>query len=521
MRLDPSQLSIREVIGQLMMPMLPDTADLKDAQTWNKTLQELDAYAFGGYIVFRGDSTDTPDMIAEIQSLSDIPLLISSDLERGVGQQLKGFTDFPHSMALGAAMDPDAAFQMGAITALEAKRAGIHLIFAPTVDLADHPDNPIINIRGISASPRVTAQMGLAFAQGVKRYGGIATAKHFPGHGPTNVDSHVSLPLLDVSRHRLESLDLLPFRRMIDGGVGAIMVGHLAIPALDDTGLPASMSKRIVGDLLREQLKFDGLVVTDALMMGALIEKYSDEEIAVRAIQAGVDILLMPRDPEAVVRGVLRALEEGALTKYRLLESVERIFQAKHELGLWHRESDYGFNEDDDHLPDTLPDYTPAVLQITDAAVTLQNNRSIEFPFHPNIIYFIDDDNNQNLRDYFKTIGGQQTYFVDDENLLDLTSQQNVLLIVSSEVKAWKNRIGLSLPQQQWVSELRRKCEQLVVLSATTPYLANQIPDADAFVYCYSQHVLSIQSALRAIAGEIPFKGTAPVELPWDITQYV
>lgn len=523
MRLSPSQLSIREIIGQLMMPMLPDTKDLADRSVWSQVEQDLETFGFGGYIIFRGDKDETPPYLQELQDLSEVPLLMGSDMERGAGQQLTGYTTFPYQMALGATRDPDLAFQQGAITALEARRAGIHWLFAPTVDLAGYAENPIINVRGLGDEPRHVGMMGAAFIEGAQRYNAIACAKHFPGHGETDADSHEELPVLRVSRTRMELNDLQPFRRAIETGVKSVMVGHLSVPALDETGLPASMSKRIVSDLLREQLGFTGLVVTDAMMMGALTKRFDPGAAAVRALQAGVDVLLMPPDPQAVVDAVLRALEEGALTKHRLLESVERIFQMKADLGLWR----YDW-EDDEELPPTLPDYEPAVMAIAEAATTLVHAEPGMLPLAADARVYsliLDDDNDPEaqaawrdaLRDHPEVPVTVLTPESTEEAINDAIEQARqydvVLVPIFMAVRAWKNRIALHPVLARIPNELREAGAKVAALSFTSPYVVRQFPDVEAYVVSYSPHTLSQRATVQALWGELPFRGSLPVDL--------
>lgn len=523
-RVAPSQLTIRELIGQLMMPMLPDTADLRDPEVWRRVVEEQEKYFFGGYIVFRGSWDETPPFLEELQDLSDVPLIISSDLERGAGQQLEGATSFPHAMALGAARDPDLAFQQGAITALEARKAGVHWIFAPTLDLVNRPDNPIINVRGIGDEPRQVGILGAAFIEGVQRHGGLACAKHFPGHGQTSVDSHHDLPVLDVSRARLETMDLMPFRHCIQAGVRSIMVGHLAVPSLDENGLPASMSKRVISDLLRDQLGFKGLIVTDALNMGAIAERYDPGYAAVRALQAGVDVLLMPPDPQAVVDAVLRAIEEGGLSKHRLLESAERLYEARLELGLYA----YG-DDDEDATPPVWPDYEPAVAQIAEAAVTLVRNEGDLLPLAADArvgSLVLDDDDDLDVQAAWrKALADHPDVLVrvltnaDDEAAIEAAvaqaaSQFDVVLVPAFMwVRAAKGRVELPALLASVPGRLMAAGAKVVVASFTSPFLVRQFPGVDAYVCAYSPNAHCQRAAVDAIWGRQGFPGRLPVDL--------
>ncbi|MEB3328342.1 MAG: glycoside hydrolase family 3 N-terminal domain-containing protein [Candidatus Sericytochromatia bacterium] len=526
MRLSPSQLTIRELIGQLLMPKLPDTPELSDRATWQRVVEDQARFHYGGYIVFRGDWRTTPPLLEELQDLSELPLLIGSDLERGAGQQLAGATDFPHGMALGAARDPDLAYQQGAITALEARRAGVHWIFAPSLDLVTLPDNPIINVRGIGDTPRAVGQLGAAFIEGVQRHRALACGKHFPGHGQRGVDSHDDLRVLQVSRHRLETEDLVPFRHAIQAGLRSVMVGHLAVPALDETGLPATMSKRIVTDLLRDQLGFTGLIVTDALDMGAITRRYDPGLAAVRALQAGVDVLLMPPDPEAVVEAVLRAIEEGGLTKHRLLESAERIDQARLELGLWR------LGDDDEPGPAAWPDYTPAVAAIADAAVTLVEDPAglLPLPEGGSVCALILDDDadaraQQDWGTVLRELGGAATELrvgalssASDEGAVAAACEEAarcevVVVPVFMAVRAWKNRVTLPPLLASVPERLKAAGARVVVVSFTSPFLNRQLAAADAYVCAYSPNVHCQRAAVQALWGRQRFTGRLPVAL--------
>lgn len=525
MRLSPSQLTIREIIGQLMMPKLPDTVDLLDNRRWQEVVDEQTRYGFGGYIVFRGSREQTPPLLAELQDLSEVPLIFGADLERGAGQQFAGATEFPQVMALGAARDPDLAFQQGAITALEARRIGIHWVFAPVLDLASRPENPIINVRGLGDSPRSVGTLGAAFVAGVQRYHALACAKHFPGHGQTSTDSHEELPELSISRHRLETEDLLPFRQVIDSGLKSVMVGHLAIPALDETGLPATMSKRIVTDILRNQLGFQGLVITDALDMGAIAKRFEPGYAAVRALQAGCDVLLMPPDPAAVVEAVLRAIEEGGLTKQRLLESVERLDQARSDLGLWG-----SYEEEEAPVAAVWMDYQPAVEAIADAAITVVDDPQGMLPLGRDgatCVLMLDDDNDTALQAHFQNrlreteeAPGDVPFYVLQADASEVeiervfagvTPYDVVVVAVFMAVRAWKNRVSLLPPFAALPGRLRQGGSRVVIVSFSSPFLSTSLAPWDAFVCAYSADPVTQGAALRALWGGQPMMGRLPV----------
>ncbi|GAI37879.1 unnamed protein product, partial [marine sediment metagenome] len=253
------------------------------------------------------------------QSLSKVPLLITADLERGLGNQLTGGVHFPYNMALGATRSEELAYLDGKITALEARAAGIHQTYAPVVDVNNNADNPIINIRSFGETPELVSKLGTAFIRGCQDNGLIATAKHFPGHGDTDVDSHSRLVVINADKYRLNTVELPPFRAAIEAGVRSIMIAHISVPVLDAEDTPATLSSNIISGLLRESLQFDGLVVTDAMEMGGITNEHSIVNAAVKTIQAGSDMILIPPDASLAQRGLMAAVKRGFISEERII----------------------------------------------------------------------------------------------------------------------------------------------------------------------------------------------------------
>ncbi|MGB7440866.1 MAG: glycoside hydrolase family 3 N-terminal domain-containing protein, partial [Coleofasciculaceae cyanobacterium] len=301
------------------------------AQQLQYWLQEL---AVGGVILLGGSAAELSLRSQQLQDWAKYPLLIAADIEEGVGQRFSGATWFPPPMAIGAVALKDGekaqlyAQQMGAITAQEALSVGINWLLAPVVDVNNNPDNPVINVRAFADTREVVSQLACSFIQGAQQYPILTTAKHFPGHGDTAIDSHLELPVLSHSESRLEEVELPPFSAAISSGVDAVMSAHLLIPAWDQQ-YPATLSKRVLTNLLRDKLGFDGLIVTDALVMGAIANRYGAEEAPVLALEAGADILLMPVNPEATIQAVCAAVRAGRIPLESILSSVKRIWKAK------------------------------------------------------------------------------------------------------------------------------------------------------------------------------------------------
>ncbi|MEM0981805.1 MAG: glycoside hydrolase family 3 N-terminal domain-containing protein, partial [Cyanobacteria bacterium P01_H01_bin.58] len=298
----------------------------------------VEALGIGGVIVLGGSAVEVGARSQQLQSWADIPLLIAADVEEGVGQRFSGATHLPPPMALSAIARKDLAQacqyaeQMGQVTAQEAIAIGLNWILAPVVDVNNNDDNPVINIRAFGETPEQVSELTAAFIRGAQQFPVLTTAKHFPGHGDTAVDSHLHLPVIPHDRDRLDAVELAPFRTAIAAGVDSVMTAHLQVPSLDPQ-LPATLSPSILTQLLRQDLGFDGLVVTDALIMGAITNHYGTYEAAVMALEAGADILLMPQDPEGTIQAVCEAVRTGRLTPERILMSVERVWQAKQKVG--------------------------------------------------------------------------------------------------------------------------------------------------------------------------------------------
>jgi len=300
----------------------------------------LESLGVGGVILVGGSAAELAVRSHLLQSWAKFPLLLAADIEEGVGQRFGGATWFPPPMAIGAIAEKSVseaealAVAMGEITATEAMAIGLNWILAPVVDVNNNPENPVINVRAFGENPELVSVLATAFIRGAGQHPVLTTAKHFPGHGDTAVDSHLQLPSLPHSPERLAQVELPPFQAAIAAGVDAVMSAHLLIPGWDDKW-PATLSHQILTGKLRQELGFEGLIVTDALVMGAIANEYGATEAAVLAVEAGADVLLMPQDPEATIQAVVEAVTQGRISRSRLEESVKRIWQAKTQVGLF------------------------------------------------------------------------------------------------------------------------------------------------------------------------------------------
>lgn len=330
--------SIREQLAQCIIPRVSSDEYFDDENVRTRLHSYIRELGIGGVCVFAGDAVETAKMIQELQLVAQRsfrpPLLVSADFEYGVAMRLYGGTAFPHAMALGVADDVAMTERVANAIALEMKALGIHWNFAPVADVNNNKGNPIVNIRSFGEEPERVMRHVAAFIRGTQSAQILASAKHFPGHGDTQTDSHLSLPTLSFSKERLQSIELKPFVAALEAGVESVMVGHLAVPALDSSGVPASLSSKIMTDVLRHELGFTGLVVTDALDMKAITAHYSVQDAAVRAFAAGSDVLLLTPDAELALNALEQAVIDGRISLNKVHFSFSNVLAAKDWCGI-------------------------------------------------------------------------------------------------------------------------------------------------------------------------------------------
>lgn len=331
-------LSLREKAAQLIFPRIG--SNMPPPVTVQEDLARVEALLercpVGGLVLFNGSYPELPGMLGALQQRCRVPLLVATDMERGVGQQVRGATVFPHAMAFAASEggEAEAVLERAArVQAREALACGIHVTFAPVADVNRNPRNPIIATRALGTEPEQAARLVQAYIRGCRAEGLLSTAKHFPGHGNTSQDSHAELPYVSESRERLARTDLVPFRAAINAGVDLVMTAHVAYPAFDASEVPATLSRPILHDLLRGDLGFRGAVVTDSLLMGAVRDRFPDAGAqAVALVRAGADILLDVAEPEAAVQGLVQAVERGELDEGLIDAAARRVWACKQKL---------------------------------------------------------------------------------------------------------------------------------------------------------------------------------------------
>lgn len=360
-----NQLSPEERIGQLFMVAAYSGGKLYNEEQITKL---INAHQVGGLIFMQGGPVRQAVLTNRYQHMAQVPLLIGMDAEWGLGMRLDSVEAFPRQMMLGATRDTNLVFRMATAIAYQCRRLGVHIDFAPDVDVNNDPANPVINSRSFGEDKVWVARMGRTFVRGLQKNGVMACAKHFPGHGNTKTDSHTDLPLIERSIPQLDSVELYPFRQMIAGGVKSIMIAHLEVPAIDTTThLPTTLSRKVVTGLLKEKLHFNGLVITDALNMQALTKYFPPGEADFRAFAAGNDVLLFPQDVPTAIGRIKNAIDSNIIPQAMLENSVKKILAAKYDAGLaeWHDISTVNIVHDLNDLTDTLR------TQIARAAITI------------------------------------------------------------------------------------------------------------------------------------------------------
>ena len=482
----------------------------------------------GGIIVMDDDLVANMNLVNYLQQYAAIPLLVSIDGEWGASMRYREFTQFPRAMQLGALTDPQLVYEVGRAIGEELSELHIFANYAPVVDVNNNPKNPVINTRSFGEDREKVAAFGSAYMRGMKDAGVAGSAKHFPGHGDTDVDSHKGLPVLTFGRSRLDSLELYPFRRLIADGVDMVMVGHLSVPALDPTGTPASISKPIVTGLLREELGFDGIIITDALGMQGVAAGGVDAAYA--AYEAGADILLMPNDAEAAIRDIDQAIEKGKMTEADLDARVLKVLKLKERCGMLSPEYEEFINTDTALRAAVRPATESLIQKISDLSMTVVmggDNLPLKFG-RKKVAYVAFNAISEASAEFEKELSkyGELDRF---DIPGDASPQQ--IDSVAKAIKKYKDvivcfhsgkpRPGTGGPRR-FASIESRQFEQIAAWSAKhrlhgiylgNPYDLNNLPmhrQFDTFIIGYSDSFQNNIAAARAVA-EGGAKGVLPV----------
>lgn len=524
------KMSIEEKIGQMVAWRYSGHFVNKDSDYFERIRSLVVERKIGGLIIFGGEVYETAYLTNSFQKLAEVPLLIASDFERGAGNQITGATLFPPLMAIGATWSKEHAYLMGKISALEGRALGIHMTYAPVVDVNINPDNPIINTRSLGEDPAQVSRLAIAFIKGCQENGLIATAKHFPGHGDTDQDSHSVLPVIKGDRDRLNRVELYPFKQVIDAGVQAIMTAHLQVPALDPTpDLPATLSPVIMTELLRNELGFNGLIVTDSMGMGGVTTLYEPEEAALMAVKAGVDMILLPPKPDEVIDSLIQAVRDGQITEERVDTSVKRILNAKARLGL-HKKKLVDTEMLDERV--ATKEYLLKAERVFEDSLTLVKNNEAVLPLSGEdkkiAVFSLSSDpggyfdGRVFMREVEERCSEVIPFYADAytgmefiEEGLEKAAEADVLVFaLFSSLRAWKGSVGLDQKHIQVIQQAAEGSTPVIVISFGSPYFLRHFPEVDVYLCAYKWEDPAQKAAAKALFGEIDIKGKLPVSLP-------
>jgi beta-N-acetylhexosaminidase len=550
------KMSLDEKIGQLIYVGVNATFLNQDSEAFQALRHQVVDNHVGGIILFRGPVYESVVLCNRMQQLAKYPLLISADLEAGSGMRFDDTVNFPWNMAIAATGNPDYARRAGELTGREARAMGIQQIYAPVSDVNNNAANPVINVRSYGEDPKDVARFVAAFVEGAQRAGVIATAKHFPGHGDTATDSHRGLPEIDVTRERLNSVELVPFRAAVDAGVGAVMTGHIGLPLIDSTAIqplprdvkikamdttddseiitagtmPTTLSP-VMNGILRNDLHFDGLIVTDAMSMSGLTIYFTQEEASVRAIEAGADLLLKPADPDASLRGVRDAVKQGRLTETRIEQSARKVLAAKYDLGLTQQritsldqiDQEVAGKKANELADDIAKD---AITLVRNDAKLLPWTRSANAKVF-NLAITNGDDRLFVTQAFVGAMsrGGvkMETMVLDDRSsepevakAIDKASRADIVIVsMYGRVRTGQARsVALPEPGTKALNELIEKNAPLIGISFGNPYILMSFPNLKTYLVAYGDMPSLQEAAAESLLGQNEIKGHLPISLP-------
>lgn len=534
-----SKLTLRQKVGQMVVPRISGAYMPIDGPEYQRLYDWVVRQGIGGVIITQGPILEMAAKLNTLQQLANVPLLVSADMEHGPGQILtSGYilpygidngsaTRFPSLMALGATGDTSLAYDLGRITGQEGRAAGVHMTYSPVVDVNNNPTNPIINTRSYGEDPALVSRMARAHIRGVQDHGMLATAKHFPGHGDTGTDSHINLPVITVAKARADAVELPPYRAAIEAGVGAIMTAHIAFPAITGDSVPATLNPKILTGLLRDELKYEGLIVTDAMDMGAIIKTFGNTNAAVMAVKAGADQLLqpLPQDVAPMIDAVTAAVQRGEITEERINQSVRKLLRTKQWLGL-----DKQRTVELEKIPTIVAQraHLERAQEAANRSITAVRDRDRILPLEPQrvlSIIYADDYDPFTGRAFQQILAsalpGMRAMILDataDSARIArvagvIDSVDVVLFNPFIRVTAYKG--GLAIPDR--IAELINSTaarKPTVVTSFGNPYILTQFPNIGTYVLAWSQWDVAQRAAARALLGQIPVGGKLPIAIP-------
>ena len=500
------------------------------AEKWGKILELIDKDGIGGLHFWYGEASTSLTMLNTMQSRSKVPILVDADIEHGLHQRFPEGTEVPPFMAIAASNKPENAYEVGKIVARESRAVGIHWNFSPVVDVNNNPNNPIINVRSFSENPNVVSLYGNEYVKGLQNNGLLATAKHFPGHGDTETDSHSSLAMIPSDSSRLWTIEIPPFQEMIKNGVDAIMIAHVHSPDYQpDSYTPASMSKFWVNDILKKRLDFRGAIVTDGMGMGGIVRNYSDAYALIEVINAGCDIIIQNNDIEKSINTVEQAVKEGKISEDRINEAALKMLKMKEKIGL-HLNHKTSLS----HIQNSvgIRDHKTTASEIAAQAITCVrlNKNLLPLPKLKDktirVIDMYDHEFNHSmsaitkgLKKYGLNIKPYQIDESDTKNMIDVIIDdipENSTVLINAFVshKAWKDRVSVPENEEYFIKKLLQKTENIILGSIGNPYIIEGFPDIPVYICAYKNSSLMQNAYLNAILGKNDITGRLPISIP-------
>lgn len=535
-----ASMTLREKAAQIVWPSVFGDYTSGDSPQWRRLTQYIEQDKVGGFTISVGSPIEVAAKLNALQSMSKVPLLFGADLEAGAGFRarggyfvpnaidLGGAIVFPPEMAFGATRDTTLAYEEGRLTALEGRALGIHIAYAPVLDVNNNPDNPVINTRSYGEDPELAARMGVAFIHGLQDHGMIATGKHFPGHGDTGVNSHLALPVVTVSRSRLDTVELVPFRAAVNGGVGAIMSFHGAMPALDSSGVPGTLSPKVLTGLLRGEMGFRGIIISDAMDMRGVLDQFGAAEAVKRAIAAGIDVLIQPLDVPQTIDAVVAGVAEGRYTEARLDSSVRRVLETKRKLGLARNKL-----VDLSALRFLVGDSSNSQIarRVAEKSITLVRDSLRQIPLGAPTARVLSISvarradlpaGNAFNAELHTGLPNLRTEFVATEDaalnyprLIAAADSADVTIVGSYVGQSW-DATTANAPQAftNFVQTLVQRGRKPIVVAFGNPYLLQQLPWLSAYLVAWGGFPVSQTAAARALLGRSAISGHLPISIP-------
>lgn len=521
-------MTLREKIAQMFVVAARGGFYTEENRSWNNMVEAVAMHKVGGVMFFSGDIYDQAAVTNRLQQLAEIPLWVSQDMEFGAAMRIRQATYLTPAMGIAATGNPLFAYHKGRITGLEAKAMGIHQVYAPVLDINNNPLNPVINIRSFSENADTVALYGLAFADGVRDAGLLSTAKHFPGHGDTEVDSHADLPVLLFEYDRLKKMELVPFQAAVDAGIPSIMTGHIALPLVAENEFyPATLDPFLIHSLLRDTLSFDGLIVTDGMGMRGIRNYFPAGEAAVLAVKAGVDQILLPANLTEALDAVELAVLAGKITEERIDQSVRRILSLKEEHGLF----DAPPMVDMELLPYKIGtrEYRLLADRIAQESITVLKNEEL-LPLvpanHEQVLVLNVSDGRRPVNDYLSRELGTQfenlttkSYYpglclTDSLDIIRAFKESDLVILVTHMGIRTADIISLEMKSIPLFNELSSGDRNLIALSLGSPYVLNHLSHANVHMLAWSTNPRQQRAAALALLGAAPVNGKLPVSIP-------